>query len=204
MRAPIPPRRLLAFDLETSGLDPRRDAIVAMGAVPLRDGSIFWGERLHGVVDDARSVRPRDLGALGAHQTLPGEQRGGMELAMLLDLVAAELEAGGALLVHGASIERGFLDSAARLVGRRHHRFQGVCTLAFLRAIERHRHHLVDRLPPAARRLAHLPTVLGEARELFALPAYPEHDPLFDALGTAELYLLLAHRFPELHPGVAA
>jgi DNA polymerase-3 subunit epsilon len=204
VRDSVPPRRLLAFDLETSGLDPRRDAIVAAGGVPVEDGSIRWGERFHALVDDPRSVRPRDLGALAAHQLLPSEQRGGLALPALLDRVGAELATGSALLVHGASIERGFLDAAAKAAGRERLALRTVCTLAYLRAVDRHRHHLADRLPAAARAHAALPTALAPARALFALPAYPEHDPLLDALGTAELYLLLVRRFPELHPGVSA
>jgi DNA polymerase-3 subunit epsilon len=204
MRASEIPRRLLAFDLETSGLDPRRDAIVAAGAVPVVGGSILWGGRFRALVDDPRSVRPRDLGALAAHQLLPSEQRGGIALSELLERIGAELAAGGVLLVHGASIERGFLDTAAKATGRPRLPLRTVCTLAYLRAVDRHRHHLTDRLPAAARGHATLPAALAPARALFALPAYPEHDPLYDALGTAELYLLLVHRFPELHPGIAA
>lgn len=204
MRDTAPPRRLLAFDLETSGLDARKDAIVAAGGVPVEDGTILWGGRFRALVDDPRSVRPRDLGALATHQLLPSEQRGGLSLPALLDRIEGELAAGGALLVHGASIERRFLDAAARATGRKRLALRTVCTLAFLRAIDRHRHHLADRLPVPAKALAVLPAALGPARALFELPAYPEHDPLFDALATAELYLVLADRFPELHPGVEA
>jgi DNA polymerase-3 subunit epsilon len=204
MHAPLQPRRLFAFDLETSGLDARRDAIVAVGGVPIEDGTILWGGRFRAMVDDVRAARPRDLDALAAHQLLPSEQRGGLPVAALLDRVAAELAAGRALLVHGASIERSFLEAAAKSAGRPKPPLRTVCTLAYLRAIDRHRHHLSDRMPAAARSLASLPTALAAARALFALPSYPGHDPLFDALATAELYLLLAGRFPELHPGVAA
>ena len=204
MRASALPRRLLAFDLETSGLDPKQDAIVAAGGVPIEGETILWGGRFRDLVDDPRSIRPRDPGALAAHQLLPSEQRGGLALPALLDRIAGALESGGALLVHGASIERGFLDAAAKATGRPRLSLRTVCTLAYLRAIDRHRHHLSDRLPATARSLATLPAALAPARALFALPAYPEHDPLFDALGTAELFLVLLHRFPELHPGVVA
>jgi DNA polymerase-3 subunit epsilon len=204
MRASAPPRRLLAFDLETSGLDPKKDAIVAAGGVPIEDGAIRWGGRFRELVDDPRSVRPRDPGALAAHQLLPSEQRGGVALPALLERIGGELESGGVLLVHGAAIERGFLDAAAKAAGRPRLALRTVCTLAYLRAIDRHRHHLADRLPAAARAHATLPVALAPARSLFSLPAYPAHDPLFDALGAAELYLLLLRRFPELHPGIAA
>lgn len=197
-----PPGRLLAFDLETTGLEPRRDAIVAVGCVPVEERTILWGRAYRALVDDPRSLRPRDLDALGTHQVLPEEQRGGLGLGELVDLVGAHLGAGTIVLAHGASIERGFLVEAARATGRPALSLRTVDTLGYLRAIERVRPHLTDRLPAGAARYASLPTALGAARAFFGLPAYPEHEPLFDALATAELYLLLSHRFPELHPGV--
>ena len=202
MAEPAPPGRLLALDLETTGLDPRRHAIVAVGCVPVEERSILWGRAYRALVDDPRSGRPSDLGALGTHQVLPEEQRGGLGLPALVELVAEQLDGGAVLLVHGAAIERGFLEAAARAIGRRIPALRTLDTLAFLRAIERVRPHVAERLPAGAARHAEVPASLGAARSFFGLPAYPEHDPLYDALGTAELYLLLSHRFPELHPRV--
>ncbi len=202
MADPAPPGRLLAIDLEATGLEPRQDAIVAVGWVPVEDRTILWGSAFRALVDDPRSLRPRDLGALATHQVLPGEQRGGLGLAALLELVERHLAAGAVLLAHGASIERGFLAAAALATGARPPALRTICTLAYLRAIERVRPHVADRLPAGAAQHAAIPTALTPARTFFGLPAYPEHEPLFDALGAAELYLLLSHRFPELHPRI--
>ena len=202
MAEPAPPARLLAFDLETTGLEPRRDAIVALGCVPVESRTIVWGHAYRALVDDPRSLRPRDLGALATHQVLPAEQRGGLGLVALLELVELRLAVGTVLLAHGASIERGFLVAAAQALGLRPPALRTLCTLSYLRAIERVRPHVADRLPAGAARHAAIPTSLGAARSFFGLPAYPEHDPLYDALGAAERYLLLSQRFPELHPGI--
>ena len=94
MAEPTPPGRLLALDLETTGLDPRRHAIVAVGCVPVEGRSILWGRAYRALVDDPRSGRPPDLGALGTHQVLPEEQRGGLGLPALVDLVAGQTEGG--------------------------------------------------------------------------------------------------------------
>lgn len=196
------PGRLLAFDLETTGLEPRRDAIVAVGCVPVEERTILWGSAYRALVDDPRSVRPRDVGALGVHQVLPAEQRGGLGLAGLLAIVERHAAGGAVLLAHGASIERAFLAAAALAIGVRPQALRTLCTLSYLRAIERVRTHIADRLPTGAARHAAIPTALGAARSFFGLPAYPDHDPLYDALGAAELYLLLSQRFPELHPRV--
>lgn len=94
--------------------------------------------------------------------------------------------------------------AAAQALGLRPPTLRTVCTLAYLRAIERVRPHIADRLPAGAARHAAIPTALGEARGFFGLPAYPEHDPLYDALGAAELYLLLSQRFPSFTPAFRA
>jgi DNA polymerase-3 subunit epsilon len=198
----LAPHRLLALDFETSGLDVRRDAIVAVGTLPVVGRSILWGGAFRALVDDPRHLRPRDLAALSAHQVLPAEKSGGAGLAEIVERLAVAVEEGWVLLVHGASIERSFLGAAAKATGRPLPRVTTLDTLEFLRAIDRVRAHVVDRLPPAARRHGELPTALAPARALFGLPRYTEHDPLLDALGTAELYLLLSCRFPELHPDV--
>ncbi|HSF40703.1 MAG TPA: 3'-5' exonuclease [Thermoanaerobaculia bacterium] len=201
-RRQLPPPNLLAADFETTGLDPRRDAIVAAGLVPLRAGTILWGERFYTLIADPRLQRPRDPEALAVHQILPAETEGGATLGDLLASLRAALDAGSVLLAHGASIERKFLAAAARHQGEPEIRPAWLDTLDFLRSIDRHRTHLASRLPAAAPRHASIPTVLAEARAFFGLPAYPAHHALYDALGTAELYLLLAGKFPELHPRV--
>ena len=90
-----PPGRLLAFDLETAGLEPRREAIVAVGCVPVEERTILWGRAYRALVDDPRSLRPRDLDALGTHQVLPEEQRGGLERVLVV--AVDDGRAGGAV-----------------------------------------------------------------------------------------------------------
>ena len=197
-----PPDRLLALDLETTGLDPKSDAIVAFGSVPVVERTILWGQAERAIVDDPRSLRPRNVAALAVHQVLPEEQRGALEFGRFLAQMGGRLADDVVMLAHGATIERSFLIAAATAAGVKLPPIRSVCTLTYLRGIDRLRPHLEDRLPTAAARCASLPTALGEARSLFGLPAYPDHDPLMDALGAAELYLLLSQRFPELHPRI--
>ena len=48
--------RLLAVDLETTGLDPQRDEILSIGMVPVDGLSIVLSGARHMVVRGARSV----------------------------------------------------------------------------------------------------------------------------------------------------
>ncbi|HEX4954027.1 MAG TPA: 3'-5' exonuclease [Thermoanaerobaculia bacterium] len=196
-----PPSHLLALDLETTGLDPRRDAILAVGMVVVAGGAILWGRRFDSLVADDRYARVGGAAALGTHQILPRETLEGCSLGEALERVRQMLPAGGALLGHGVEIEQRFLAAAARDLGAVPLRAPAVDTLRYLRALEGVRAHLSDRLPAHA--AAHpIPTVLSEARRFFGLPEYPAHHALLDALASAELYLLLVARFPELHPPV--
>jgi DNA polymerase-3 subunit epsilon len=197
-RRPSPPATLLALDLETSGLDPRHDVVLSAGWVPVADGSVLWGERFHAFVAGS-AERPRDPEALAVHQILPSETRDGITLGALLDHLEAALGGHGMFLVHGGGIERRFLRAAARSLGRPVPRLPMLDTLPWLLEIETHRHHLADRLPRERRQQA-IPSTLEAARAYFDLPPYPAHHALLDALATAELYLLLHRRFPELAP----
>jgi DNA polymerase III epsilon subunit-like protein len=194
------PRRLLAFDLEATSLDARGGRIVAAGGVPLDDGTVVWGEGWETDVDDARPNALLEGGALATHLILPDRARAGLPLAALIERLADVVAEGRVLLVHGASIERRFL---AQVAPKR--RWPMLDTLAYLRAVDAVRAHVVDRLPRTSRggvATTPLPTALTEARRFFGLPDYPPHVPRLDALAAAELYLLLSRRFPEMHPRV--
>lgn len=192
--------RWVAFDLETTGLDPRRDGLVALGLVPVSAGRVRWGERFYSLIADPRVSRPLGGEALGTHQILPAEARRGLPLAAALDRLETLMAAGAAFLVHGAGVESRFWRAAARFLGRRGAPGPMLDTLDYLLRLERHRLHLGSRLPAAGR--VAVPTLLAQARAFFGLPPYPAHHALTDALATAELYLLLARRFPELHPSL--
>ena len=106
-----------ALDLETGGLDPRADPILAVGLVPLRSGTIRVGEAYRTLVrpQPGKAVDPRSV---EAHQLVSDELVDAPPLAGVL----AELEAriaGGVLLVHHRAIDVRFLERAFRDTGRR-------------------------------------------------------------------------------------
>ena len=106
-----------ALDLETSGLDPRREEILSVGMVPIRAGGIRWGERF------ASLVQPVWPGAalgdgLPAHHLLPGEVAGGLTLAAALEQILLRLDE-GVLLVHFAALDVELLRRACAACGRK-------------------------------------------------------------------------------------
>ncbi len=173
-----------ALDLEMGGLDPRRDPIVAVGMVPLRGGVIRLGEGYRTLVrpEAGQVIRPESV---VAHQLLCGEVASAPPLEEVLSEVDRRLRE-GALLVHYKSIDVAFLRRAYQRCGRRWPRPVVVDTVDLLvRADRRARFTRPDHSPDGP------PLQLAEARRRYGLPDYQAHDPLIDAVATAELFLVL-------------
>jgi len=175
-----------ALDLETGGLDPRRDAILAVGMVPLRGGVIRLGEAY------ASLARPEASAAIApssvrAHQLVGADLREAPPLSAVLDEIFRRLR-GNVLLVHHRAIDEAFLRRAARALGRSWPRPPVVDTAELLGKLSRRRAFLRPEATgePATLRLA-------DARREHGLPDHPQHDPLSDAIAAAELFLVLRH-----------
>lgn len=172
---PVRRLRLLAVDVETTGLDPGRDAILAVGLVPV-DG-------LRIELAGARRLVVRHDGDVGSSVAVHGLTHDVLAVGQPLERVLAEVFAaldGRALLAHHAALEEGFLGAAARRSWGRAPDLRGVDTLALQRRLLAPRHG--DEPPPGSLRL-------WAARRRFGLPDVPAHDALSDALACAELYL---------------
>jgi DNA polymerase-3 subunit epsilon len=186
---PLSELSLLALDLETTGLDPRRDRMLSAGFVPVDGGRIDLGRARHLVV--------RDDGGVGQSATFHGLTDDVVAEGVPVDEVVDEvLEAlrGRVLLAHFARIETGFLDAACR-------RRWGVgmpCLVVDTLELERRAH--ANPWGPAAD-VGGLR--LWRARERRGLPLYAAHHALVDALACGELYLAQAADLVAAAPGTS-
>lgn len=174
---PVDELRLLAVDVETTGLDPARDRMVAMAWVPVdglavdlggacrlvvaADSQVGESATVHGLTDDAVAAGVPVVEAL-------------RELLAALD--------GRVLLAHHAPVETGFVSAASeRVLGAP---FAPTCvdTLVLQRRVLEGALGTGPEPRPGELRL-------WAARERYGLPRYRPHEPLADALGCAELYL---------------
>lgn len=177
--------KLLAIDLETTGLDPRTDYLLSVGFVPV-DGDLIDLRK-------ARQIVVRQEIEVGQSATLHGVTddvlAGGVELA---DAVAETLDAlsGRVMLAHHAGIEVGFLSAACRSLYGARPVFSIVDTLQLQARIYRVDPH---EAPYGTLRLA-------AARSRFGLPRYRAHHALTDALACAELYLAQVAELAEHGP----
>ncbi|MFL5408120.1 MAG: exonuclease domain-containing protein [Myxococcales bacterium] len=174
-----------ALDLETGGLDPRRDAIIAVGMVPIRDGSICLGEAWQTLVRPEGLVRPASI---GAHHIVPSELAGAPALPAVLREIDARLSQ-AALLVHGAAIDVAFLRRAHKERGLKWPAPEVIDTAELLARAGDRRRFLVPHAPEPE-------LDLRKARRALGLPDYPVHDALSDAIAAAELYLALYYSAP--------
>jgi DNA polymerase-3 subunit epsilon len=174
-----------SLDLETGGLDPKRDPVIAVGMVPVREGRIRLREAYRTLVrpEDGRSIDPASV---RAHQLVWGEVREAPPLVDALRAIDERLRE-GVLLVHHRALDVSFLRGAYARHGMRWPSPKVVDT--------------VDLLVKASRRFAdpHLPADLPIlnltlARREYGLPDYQAHDAFTDALAAAELFLVLRKR----------
>lgn len=179
---PVDEVPLLAVDVETTGLDPRRDRVLAIGFVPVD------GRRI--VLGGAGSVVVRagyDDDGVGQSATVHGLTDDlvaeGVPMAEALDLLFDAL-AGRALLAHYSRIETGFLGAMCRRTFGVRPPLVAVDTLELQRRVTATR---IDMGFPSDHSVENLR--LWGARERYGLPQYRAHDALVDAMACAELYL---------------
>lgn len=174
-RTPLDQLHLLAVDLETTGLSPARDHVLAVGWVPVDGGRIdLSGGRRH-------VVRHDDPGeAVTIHGLTHDDLEEGRPLAEVLSELRRAL-AGRVLLAHHAPFELAFLDAAFRAAGEPPALPPAVCTLELQR-----------RLLGRHREIGRGELRLWTARARHGLPVTAAHDALGDALACAELYLAQA------------
>lgn len=173
-----------ALDLETGGLDARTDPILAVGLLPIREGTIRLGEAFCTLVrpEDGKGIGPESV---RAHQLVWGEVRDAPPLADVLPEIDRRLRE-GVMLVHHRALDVAFLRRAYRRAGMRWPRPRVVDTVDLLIRIGHRARLRTPDLP------VQLPALnLSRARREYGLPEYQAHDALTDALAAAELFLVL-------------
>jgi DNA polymerase-3 subunit epsilon len=176
-RTPWREAEFCVVDVETTGLDLRRDQIISYGAVIVRQARIPCG---HVVYRQLRPTQPISVAAMTVHGLRSADLANSPPIGAVLDELI-DLLTGRMLVAHAAWVERAFLDRALRPRGRRLGR-TAIDTAALLRA---------GRLADA--RAGHEP-VLEQAAKRLGLPVHTPHHALGDAFTTAQLFLALATR----------
>jgi DNA polymerase-3 subunit epsilon len=171
----------VAVDLETTGLDPRRDQILSIGWVLLEGARIRLNSAHHRLLRVAGEI-PADSAVI--HQITDDQSARGLELATALPELLADL-AGRVLIAHHARVELGFLGAACKRLWGQKLLVRTVDTQAVARRLLERR-----QIPFKGSDLR-----LHALCERYNLPRHGAHNALSDALSAAELFLAqAAHR----------
>ncbi len=163
-----------AIDLELTGLS-RSDEIIAIGAVPVRDGALILGEAMYTL---ARPEHPPTHASVLVHKLRSADLSEAPPLDEAIDRLVEALS-GRVPVFHTSMVERTFLGKELRRRGLKLP--DDVDTEVLGRVWLRHR----DGAAPAGLPLARLAAVLGQ-------PGEDPHHALGDALTTAKAFIALA------------
>jgi DNA polymerase III subunit epsilon len=175
--------RWCVVDLELTGLDPRVDEIIAVGAVPIDQGRLVLGRALYSL---ARPEHQPKHAAVLVHKLRSADLAEAPPLADAIELLLDAL-AGRVPVFHTAVVERTFLGRELR---RRRVRLPAD---ADTEALGRQWLTRRDGSAPAGLSLARLARLLGQ-------PGEDPHHALGDALTTGKAFIALAAHLDAAEP----
>ncbi|HEU0153249.1 MAG TPA: exonuclease domain-containing protein [Arenimonas sp.] len=108
--APAPAGEWVSLDLETTGLDPARDAVLSLAAVPVRGGQVRLSERFETLVQPGRGF---DIESIRHHRLTPEEVAQAPSLEAVLPDFLRWLGP-RALLGHHLAFDMAMLDAPVR------------------------------------------------------------------------------------------
>ena len=172
-----------AIDLELTGLNPRKDTIIAIGAVPIEHGRVLLGQSAYTLV---RTSRRSEQAAVLMHKLRVPDLADAPPLEHAIEMVFDVL-AGRVPVFHTAIVERTFLGP---LFTQRRVRLPRAADTDILGRLwlRQKGQSGATRLP-----LERLALMLGQTPE-------PAHHALGDALTTAAVFVALASHLDAVEP----
>lgn len=177
---------IVAIDLETTGLDPRKDDILSIGMVSVDHFGVMLSSAWHSIVRIDRDI-PGESAVI--HQITDDQSAAGAPIGELLPEVLRRL-AGRPMLVHYSPIEQNFLNAACLKLYGAPFVVSIIDTLEIGQRVFERRNHTIQ---PGDLRLFNL-------RPRYNLPHYKAHNALSDALATAELFIAMADNLYPQQP----
>jgi DNA polymerase III subunit epsilon len=164
--------RFIAIDVETTGLDPRRDEVISFAGIPIESGRIITSESVHGLV---RPWTTSTSASFKIHRLRADDLAEAPRAPEALAALAARMP-GRTPVVHASWVERTFLGKAGCPLPRR---IVDTAVLWRLLSIER------GERDPGTCSLSTIAAALG-------LPAHRPHEAEGDALTAAQVFLAMA------------
>lgn len=169
---------IVALDLETTGLNPKKDSILSIGLVNIRQMAIRLDTSWHQII---QIEHPLTEDSVVIHEITDDQAASGLPLAEVLPYLLERLS-GRVMLAHYKNIEQNFLNAACQRIYGAPFVIPTIDTLVLAARVFERRNHSVQ---TGDLRLFNL-------RPRYNLPRYKAHNALSDALATAELFLAMA------------
>lgn len=182
---PIETYDFVSMDTELTGLNPKKDEIVSIGAVRIHNLRIVVGDNFFSYVRPSGGM-PKDSTLV--HRITPEQIKNAPELDDVLPAFIQFL--GPSVLVgHFIPLDLGFINRASKKVLGGQPKNRWLDTIKLTRGYEEtQRHEFFDGVNPGAK------YGLTYLAEKYQLPLFAKHDALEDALQTAYLFLFLVRR----------
>ena len=167
----------IAFDVETTGLDPRENEIIEIGALKVRDGKV--AERFTEFIRPLSPISPYITGLTGITDEMVADARSRKQVVSdFIDFCEDDV-----LIGHNISFDYSFMKSSAAKDGMAFEKL-GIDTLKIAQKV----HSSLDSKS------------LGSLCEYYHIENRSAHRAYHDALATAKLYQTLAHYFEADQP----
>jgi DNA polymerase-3 subunit epsilon len=176
---------LISVDLELTGLDSRKDSIIAIGWTLIDHGRMQLGSNRHMLINAGQSVGH----SAAIHELMDNEVEQGESLGDGLDALF-RAATGRVWIFHHAGLDIAFLKKACVDWGGVAPGFIVLDTLR-IEYRQRLRREVVVKQGDLQ---------LSNIRRLYGLPRYTAHDALIDACAAAELMLAIASRMEPEEP----
>lgn len=185
---PVEDYELVCFDTELTGLNPRRDEIVSIGAVRIQGLNIVAGDNFFTYVKPTQAL-PKDSTLI--HRITPEQLRDAPPLDEILpDFV--EFIGHSLLLGHYVQLDVSFLNRALRKHMGGILRNPAVDSMKLAQA-----HHEYRRRTEHGYVSPYMAYNLGLLAKHYGLPIFDQHDALEDALQTAYLFVFLTKKLNQ-------
>lgn len=172
---------LLAIDFETTGLDPSKDDLLSIGAIPFQSNRIYFGQKKEWLVKPKSKLTAETIAIHGIKHC--DVQDAPDLLEILPELL--QMMHGRVVVAHFACIEEQFLDAALKNRTGEGIVFPCIDTMGIERQLSEE--HKFDGLKKFFGIQKKASLRLSNLREKYNLPFYKPHDALTDALACAEL-----------------
>lgn len=168
---------IISLDIETTGLDSKKDRVVSIGLVQISELGIKLDSCWHQIIKTNKVIPETSV---VIHNITDDKSAAGISIEDAITELLRRLK-GKVVLVHNSNVEQGFINEVCQKL---------YSTDFVMRIIDT---QVLAKRSFDRKNMAYKPSELRlfNLRKFYKLPPYKAHNALLDALATAELFLAM-------------